>query len=116
VSPAPFTSVQLKGLVEKPSPDAAPSNLAILGRYVLPPSILNLLENTVAGVGGEIQLTDALDELLKSEGLNAFKTDAASFDCGNKQGFLGANVAVGIQDPEIKAYLKALIESSNIKG
>jgi UTP--glucose-1-phosphate uridylyltransferase len=116
VSPAPFTSVQLKGLVEKPSPDTAPSNLAILGRYVLPPSILNLLENTVAGVGGEIQLTDALDELLKSEGLNAFKTDAASFDCGNKQGFLGANVAVGIQDPEIKAYLKALIESSNIKG
>ena len=55
----------------------------------------------------------ALDQLLKREGLNAFKTDAATFDCGNKQGFLGANVAVGLQDPQIKTYLKALIESSN---
>ena len=109
----PFKSIKLKGLVEKPSPEDAPSNLAVLGRYVLPNSILDLLENTGVGVGGEIQLTDALDELLKSEGLNAFETDAATFDCGNKQGFLGANVAVGIQDPKIKEYLKALIESSD---
>ena len=110
----PFMSVKLKGLVEKPSSEDAPSNLAVLGRHVLPNSILALLENTGVGVGGEIQLTDALDALLKNEGLNAFETDAETFDCGNKQGFLGANVAVGIQDPKIKAYLKALIESSNI--
>ena len=109
----PFKSVKLKGLVEKPSPADAPSNLAVLGRYILPNSVLDLLENTGVGVGGEIQLTDALDELLKSEGLNAFETDAATFDCGNKQGFLGANVAVGMQDPKIKEYLKALIESSD---
>ena len=109
----PFKSVKLKGLVEKPSPADAPSNLAVLGRYILPSSVLDLLENTGVGIGGEIQLTDALDELLKSEGLNAFETDAATFDCGNKQGFLGANVAVGMQDPKIKAYLKALIESSD---
>jgi UTP--glucose-1-phosphate uridylyltransferase len=109
----PFKSIKLKGLVEKPSPEDAPSNLAVLGRYVLPNSILDLLENTGVGVGGEIQLTDALDELLKSEGLNAFETDAATFDCGNKQGFLGANVAVGMQDPKIKAYLKALIENAD---
>jgi len=109
----PFKSVKLKGLVEKPSPADAPSNLAVLGRYILPNSVLDLLENTGVGIGGEIQLTDALDELLKSEGLNAFETDAATFDCGNKQGFLGANVAVGIQDPKIKAYLKALLESSD---
>ena len=109
----PFKSVKLKGLVEKPSPADAPSNLAVLGRYILPNSVLDLLENTGVGIGGEIQLTDALDELLKSEGLNAFETDAATFDCGNKQGFLGANVAVGIQDPKIKSYLKALIESSD---
>jgi len=99
-------------LVEKPSPEDAPSNLAVLGRYVLPASVLDLLEVTVAGVGGEIQLTDALDELLKSEGLNIFETDAATFDCGNKQGFLGANVAVGILDPKIKEYIKALIDDS----
>ena len=106
----PFKSVKLKGLVEKPTPADAPSNLAVLGRYILPNSVLDLLENTGVGIGGEIQLTDALDELLKSEGLNAFETDAATFDCGNKQGFLGANVAVRMQDPKIKAYLKALIE------
>ena len=87
--------------------------MAVLGRYILPNSVLDLLENTGVGIGGEIQLTDALDELLKSEGLNAFETDAATFDCGNKQGFLGANVAVGIQDPKIKAYLKTLIEGSD---
>jgi len=111
-STVPFKSVKLRGLVEKPSPADAPSNLAVLGRYILPNSVLDLLENTGVGIGGEIQLTDALDELLKSEGLNAFETDAATFDCGNKQGFLGANVAVGIQDPKVKAYLKVLIESS----
>ena len=110
----PFRSIKLKGLVEKPSLAEAPSNLAVLGRYILPNSVLDLLENTGVGIGGEIQLTDALDALLKNEGLNAFETDAETFDCGNKQGFLGANVAVGIQDPKIKAYLKALIESSNI--
>jgi UTP--glucose-1-phosphate uridylyltransferase len=108
----PFKSVKLRGLVEKPSPEDAPSNLAVLGRYVLPASVLDLLEITVAGVGGEIQLTDALDELLKSEGLNIFETDARTFDCGNKQGFLGANVAVGIHDPKIKEYIKALIDAS----
>jgi len=108
----PFKSVKLRGLIEKPSPEDAPSNLAVLGRYVLPASVLDLLEVTVAGVGGEIQLTDALDELLKSEGLNIFETDAATFDCGHKQGFLGANVAVGILDPKIKEYIKALIDDS----
>ena len=82
-------------------------------RRLLPNSVLDLLEITGVGVGGEIQLTDALHALLKSEGLNAFETDAATFDCGNKQGFLGANVAVGMQDPKIKAYLNALIDSSD---
>jgi len=106
----PFESVQLRGLVEKPAPIDAPSNLAILGRYVLPYAVLDVLENTSVGIGGEIQLTDALDEFLKSDGLNGFETDAASFDCGNKKGFLGANVAMGIQDPSIKIYLKNLLE------
>jgi UTP--glucose-1-phosphate uridylyltransferase len=64
----PFKSVPIKGLVEKPSPKDAPSNLAVLGRYVLPSAVLGLLETTVAGVGDEIQFTDAPDELLKIEG------------------------------------------------
>ena len=108
----PFESIKLMGLVEKPSLENAPSNLAVLGRYILPFKVLDLLENTEVGIGGEIQLTDALDEFLKFEGLNALKTDAAIFDCGNKQGFLGANVAVAMQDPDTKRYLKALIEKS----
>ena len=111
-SAAPFKSVKLKGLIEKPSPEDTSSNLAVLGRYILPNSILDLLENTGVGIGGEIQLTDALDQLLKSEGLNAFETDAGIFDCGNKQGFLSANLAVGMLDPYTKQVIKALIEKS----
>jgi len=108
----PFKSSPLKGLVEKPSPKDAPSNLAVLGRYILPSKVLDLLETTVAGVGGEIQLTDALDELLKRDGLNAFETDADIFDCGYKQGFLSANLAVGMRDPDTRQVIKALIEKS----
>jgi UTP--glucose-1-phosphate uridylyltransferase len=109
----PFKSIPLKGLVEKPAPKNAPSNLAVLGQYILPSKVLDLLETTVAGVGGEIQLTDALDELLKLDGLNAFETDAAIFDCGNKQGFLTANLAVGMRDPDTRQYIKALIEKGD---
>ena len=108
----PFKSVPIKGLVEKPTSEEAPSNLAVLGRYILPCAVLGLLETTVAGVGDEIQLTDALDELLKVEGLNAFETDAGVFDCGNKRGFLSANLAVGMRDPQTKLPIKALIEKS----
>ena len=60
-------------------------------------------------MGGEIQLTDALDELLKIDGLNSFETGAGIHDCGNKQGFLGANLAVGMRDPETKKYVLALL-------
>ena len=108
----PFKSVALKGLVEKPSPDHAPSNLAVLGRYVLPSKVLELLEDTAAGVGGEIQLTDALDTLLDTDGLNAFETDAEVHDCGNKQGFLSANLAVGMRDAETKMVIKKLFKSN----
>ena len=102
----PFNSVPLRALVEKPSSGDAPSNLAALGRYVLPPKVLDLLSDTTAGVGGEIQLTDALDMLIKQGGLNAFETDAAIYDCGNKQGLLVANLAIGLRDPETRLYLE----------
>jgi UTP--glucose-1-phosphate uridylyltransferase len=108
----PFKSVALKGLVEKPSPHQAPSNLAVLGRYVLPSKTLDLLENTGAGVGGEIQLTDALAKLLDTDGLNALETDAEIHDCGNKQGFLSANLAVGMRDTETNLAIKKLFKSN----
>ena len=108
----PFDSIALKGLVEKPPPEEAPSNLAVLGRYILHSKVLDLLENTKAGVGGEIQLTDALDELLKLQGLNSVETDAGIHDCGNKQGFLSANLAVGMRDPETREEIKRLFKRS----
>jgi UTP--glucose-1-phosphate uridylyltransferase len=104
----PFKSVSVKGLVEKPSPKDAPSNLAVLGRYILPSTVLGLLETTVEGVGGEIQLT----ELLKLDGINAFETDAGVFNCGNKKGLLSANLAVGMRNTETRLYIKALIEKN----
>ena len=76
-----FKSIPLKGSVEKPVQKDAPPNLAAPGRYILPRKVLELLETSIAGVGGEIQLTDAL---LKFDGLKAFETDAGV--CGNKQG------------------------------
>ena len=109
----PFDSVALKGLVEKPSPEEAPSNLAVLGRYILPSKVLDLLESTKPGVGGEIQLTDALDELLKLDGLNSFETDAGIYDCGNKKGFLSANLAVGMRDPEMREEIKRLFDRND---
>jgi UTP--glucose-1-phosphate uridylyltransferase len=108
----PFISLKLMGLIEKPSAADAPSNLAVLGRYILPSIVLDLLETTIAGVGGEIQLTDALDQLIKLEGLNAFETDAEIYDCGTKRGFLSANLAVGMRDPETKIYIKEVIEKN----
>ena len=108
----PFDSVSLKGLVEKPSSEEAPSNLAVLGRYILPSKVLKLLENTKAGVGGEIQLTDALDQLLKTDGLNSLETDADIHDCGSKQGFLSANLAVGMRDPQTQQDIKRLFKKS----
>jgi len=107
-SSKPFESIKLKGLVEKPDPKSSPSNLALIGRYVLPYKVMDLLENTPAGIGGEIQLTDALDDLIKLDKLNTFETDATTFDCGSKKGFLAANIAVGIRNPEIKKYLEDL--------
>jgi UTP--glucose-1-phosphate uridylyltransferase len=93
-------------LVEKPSPEDARSNLAALGRYTLPSKLLDVLETTVVGLGGEIQLTDALDELIKLDGLNVFETDADIFDSGNKQGFLCANLAVGMCNLDTRQYIK----------
>ena len=93
-----FESTPISGLIEKPEPQDAPSNLAALGRYILSPKIFALLENLKPGIGGEIQLTDGLNKLLSFEGLNALKTDADIYDCGNKLGYLSANLAVGMRD------------------
>lgn len=108
-----FTSFLTQGVVEKPAPETAPSNLAVVGRYVLPNKVMNLLEAIPPGAGGEIQLTDALNVLAQEGDLGAFKTDAATFDCGNKSGFLAANIAVGMRDEPTRAYVQGQFNGLN---
>ena len=100
-------------MVEKPKQSEAPSNLTITGRYILQPQIFELLEKQAAGTGGEIQLTDAMVELARTQPFYGLKFDGRSFDCGSKIGFLAANVAYGLARddiaPEFRAELRGLL-------
>lgn len=97
-------------IVEKPKPDVAPSNLAVVGRYILNPGIFDKIKNTGRGAGGEIQLTDAIADLMKDEQVLAYEFEGKRYDCGAKLGFLVANVEYGLLHNELKndfrAYLK----------
>ena len=105
---------QLEDLVEKPEPAKAPSRLAIVARYVLPPSIFSVLEKTPPGKGGEIQLTDGLLTLARSEGLMGWEFEGTRYDAGDKLGWLEANLAYAMKRPELaaplRAYLKKLLQ------
>lgn len=105
---------KVKDLVEKPSPEEAPSNIAILGRYIVNPAIFEILENTKPGKGGEIQLTDALKELASREAMYAYNFDGRRYDVGDKQGFLEANIEYALRREDLKDelsnYLKKLVE------
>jgi UTP--glucose-1-phosphate uridylyltransferase len=95
----------INGMVEKPKPGAEPSNLTILGRYILQPEIFAILGGQEKGAGGEIQLTDAMLALLKRQPFYALRYDGRAFDCGSKLGFLTANVAYALARPDIaKAF------------
>lgn len=96
----------IKGIVEKPQVDNAPSNMSVVGRYVLPASIWDLLEQTLPGAGGEIQLTDAIDLLLKTEAVEAYRIVGHGHDCGNKLGFLRANIAYALRHEEVGGQLR----------
>jgi UTP--glucose-1-phosphate uridylyltransferase len=104
--------LRIRDLVEKPRPENAPSNLAITGRYVLPPAIFDCLERTKPGAGGEIQLTDGMRILAKELGLWALIYDGISYDAGEKLGFLKATVEIALQNKEFgeafRGYLKGL--------
>lgn len=95
-------------IVEKPAPDRAPSTLGVVGRYVMSPSIFDALEGITAGAGGEIQLTDAIAMLLGRETISAFPFEGARFDCGSKEGFLAANIALALKHPELRSVLQNL--------
>lgn len=97
--------------VEKPKPEDAPSNLAIIGRYLLTPEIFTILENQTPGAGGEIQLTDAIDTLNKTQRVFAKRFDGHRYDVGSKLGFLQMSVEYGLKHPEIASELKEYIEN-----
>ncbi|SDS43164.1 UDP-glucose pyrophosphorylase [Halopseudomonas litoralis] len=105
----PAGHARMTRVVEKPPRDEAPSNLAIVGRYVLPAGIFDLLANTAPGAGGEIQLTDAIAELMKNEGVEAWHIAGRSYDCGSKLGYLEATLAYGLQHPQLGADFRALL-------
>ncbi len=107
----PGKSVAMTEIVEKPDVDEAPSNLAVVGRYVLSAQIWDLLEFTPPGAGDEIQLTDAIASLMKVEPVEAFNMTGKSHDCGSKQGYLQANVIYGLRDAKLGTEFKAFLDT-----
>ena len=111
----PGESAPMTKVVEKPDQEEAPSNLAIVGRYVLPAEIWGLLERTPVGAGDEIQLTDAIDMLMETKQVNAFHMSGKSHDCGSKLGYMQAFVEYGIRHEalgeDFKAYLKDMVKT-----
>ena len=102
---------KLRAIVEKPKPEQAPSTLAVVGRYILPPDIFPLLRAVRAGSGGEIQLTDGIESLLEAHGdLRAFRFKGMRFDCGTKLGFVQATVKVALADPDFGPEFKASLQ------
>lgn len=102
---------RLRGIVEKPSPAAAPSNLGVVGRYILTPQIFACLRGTQPGAGGEIQLTDAIDALMREEPVYAYEFRGKRFDCGDKLGYLQATVEYGVKHPELGPAFSAYLQS-----
>jgi UTP--glucose-1-phosphate uridylyltransferase len=100
-----------KGVVEKPDPAKAPSNLTIIGRYIIQPEIFAYLGNVDPGAGGEIQLTDGLDRLIAAgQSFHGLRTKGRRYDCGDKLGYLEANIALGLEHPELGDALRTVLE------
>ena len=110
---------KVKDMVEKPNVEDAPSNIAILGRYIITPEIFEILENQAPGKGGEVQLTDALKTLSKKEAMYAYEFEGRRYDVGDKLGFLEATVDFALKKPELKDsfmdYLKKVCKETNIE-
>ena len=99
---------EVKGLVEKPKVDAAPSNLIISGRYILQPEVMRVLEHQGKGAGGEIQLTDAMAQMIGEQPFHAVTFDGSRYDCGSKVGYIEANLAVALSRPDMADEVRAV--------
>lgn len=108
-APPPGHAASLSGMVEKPARDAAPSNLAVIGRYALPGEIFSLLAETPPGAGDEIQLTDAIERLRTRHGVQAYRMQGVTYDCGQPLGYLEATLALGRRHPSLGEAFSALL-------
>ncbi|MFA5989087.1 MAG: UTP--glucose-1-phosphate uridylyltransferase GalU [Sphingomonas sp.] len=108
--------VEVKGLVEKPKPGTAPSNLMIPGRYILQPEVMRVLETQEKGAGGEIQLTDAMAQLIGKQPFNAFRFGGARYDCGDKAGYIQANFALALERADIGPAVRDFAVACLAKG
>jgi UTP--glucose-1-phosphate uridylyltransferase len=113
VKPGDITDrlVEVRGLVEKPKPEDAPSNLAVIGRYILQPKVFEDLGRMEKGAGGEIQLTDALARQLGLQPFNGYLFEGRRFDCGNKVGFLEANLAFALNRPDMRDDIATFLKN-----
>ncbi|MGB9040517.1 MAG: UTP--glucose-1-phosphate uridylyltransferase GalU [Acinetobacter calcoaceticus] len=109
-SPNEGESITMQGIVEKPAVGSAPSNLSVVGRYILPATIMQLLENTPKGAGNEIQLTDAIAMLQETDIVEAYRMQGQTFDCGSKLGYLKAVLHYGLEHSKLGAEFKQLIQ------
>ena len=108
--------VDVKGLVEKPKPEKAPSTLAVIGRYILQPEIFGHLEKVERGAGGEIQLTDAMAKLIGAQPFHGFRFDGTRYDCGTRAGFLEAGIAFALNDPEMAGEAEEILKKFHHQG
>ena len=106
---------RLRGLVEKPAPGNAPSNLAIIGRYVLTPKIFEMLEQTPRGAGGEIQLTDAIEALISEQDVYAYAFEGTRYDAGTTMGWLKASVELALERPDIGAEFRRYLTGLDLR-
>jgi UTP--glucose-1-phosphate uridylyltransferase len=117
---APGITARIRSIVEKPKPAAAPSNLAVVGRYLLSPAIFEHLERIGAGAGGEIQLTDGIARLLQEEAVYAYRFAGTRYDCGSKLGYLQATVAYALAHPVLgkpfRQHLRQVVAAGRSAG
>ena len=107
---------RVRGMVEKPEAGTAPSNLAVIGRYILSPKVMKHLTGLGAGAGGEIQLTDAIAREIDGDGVYGFRFEGQRYDCGSKAGFLQATVAFGLARPDLRGELSAFLSDLSLSG
>ena len=106
---------EIRGLIEKPAPDVAPSRLAVIGRYILQPEVMTALGTVGRGAGGEIQLTDALAAMIGKQPFNALKVDAERHDCGDRAGFVIANIVLALDRPDVGGKVRDFIAGLSLR-